>query len=123
MNQRFILFRRAGVFYYQDTTTGKQLSLRTKDEAEARTLLMGVLQQCNTALGCGGRSGSDFWEALSPNAATASISGSIVRRSGIPLLGEASLGILIKRHVQFSSLNEIGRPRGGVMSYTGTHNH
>ena len=39
MKSRFILFRRAGVFYYEDTTTGKQLSLRTKDEAEARTLL------------------------------------------------------------------------------------
>jgi integrase len=39
MKQRFILFRRAGVFYYEDTTTGKQLSLRTKDEAEAITLL------------------------------------------------------------------------------------
>jgi hypothetical protein len=39
MNQRFILFRRAGVFYYEDTTTGKQLSLRTKDEGEANTLL------------------------------------------------------------------------------------
>jgi hypothetical protein len=39
MNQRFILFRRAGVFYYEDTTTGKQLSLRTKDEGEAETLL------------------------------------------------------------------------------------
>jgi integrase len=39
MNQRFNLFRRAGVFYYEDTTTGKQLSLRTKDEAEAHTLL------------------------------------------------------------------------------------
>jgi integrase len=39
MNQRFNLFRRAGVFYYEDTTTGKQLSLRTKDEAEAITLL------------------------------------------------------------------------------------
>ena len=39
MKQRFNLFRRAGVFYYEDTTTGKQLSLRTKDEAEARTLL------------------------------------------------------------------------------------
>jgi integrase len=39
MKQRYILFRRAGVFYYEDTTTGKQLSLRTKDEAEARTLL------------------------------------------------------------------------------------
>ena len=39
MNQRYILFRRAGVFYYEDTTTGKQISLRTKDEAEAKTLL------------------------------------------------------------------------------------
>ncbi|MGD0207575.1 MAG: tyrosine-type recombinase/integrase [Verrucomicrobiota bacterium] len=39
MKQRFILFRRAGVLYYEDTTTGKQLSLRTKDEAEALTLL------------------------------------------------------------------------------------
>ena len=39
MNQRFILFRRAGVFYCEDTTTGKQISLRTKDPAEAQTLL------------------------------------------------------------------------------------
>ena len=39
MKQRFILFRRSGVFYYEDTTTGKQLSLRTKDEAEAKNLL------------------------------------------------------------------------------------
>lgn len=39
MNQRFILFRRAGVFYCEDTTTRKQLSLRTKDEGEAQTLL------------------------------------------------------------------------------------
>ena len=39
MNQRFIMFRRAGVFYCEDTTTGKQLSLRTKDEGEAKTLL------------------------------------------------------------------------------------
>ena len=39
MNQRYILFRRAGIFYYEDTSTGKQLSLRTKDEAEAKILL------------------------------------------------------------------------------------
>jgi integrase len=39
MNQRFTMFRRGGVFYYEDTVTGKQLSLRTKDEAEAKTLL------------------------------------------------------------------------------------
>lgn len=39
MKQRFILFRRAGVYYSEDTTTRKQISLRTKDEAEAYTLL------------------------------------------------------------------------------------
>jgi integrase len=39
MNQRFILFRRAGVFYCEDTTTGKQTSLRTKDQSEALILL------------------------------------------------------------------------------------
>jgi len=39
MKQRFILFRRAGVFYCEETATGKQTSLRTKDEGEAITLL------------------------------------------------------------------------------------
>src|SRR5690349_4224348 len=39
MKQQFILFRRAGVYYCEDTTTGQQRSLRTKDEAEANTLL------------------------------------------------------------------------------------
>ncbi len=39
MKSRFILFRRGDVFYTEDTTTGKQHSLRTKDEAEATTLL------------------------------------------------------------------------------------
>jgi len=39
MKNRFVLFRRGGVFYCEDTTTGKQSSLRTKDEAEANTLL------------------------------------------------------------------------------------
>jgi hypothetical protein len=34
MNQRYILFRHTEVFYYEDATSGKQLSLRTKDEAE-----------------------------------------------------------------------------------------
>jgi hypothetical protein len=34
---------RSGVFYYEDTTTGKLLSLRTKDEAEARTLFIRVV--------------------------------------------------------------------------------
>jgi integrase len=39
MKQRFILFKRAGVYYSEDTTTHQQISLRTKDEAEALTLL------------------------------------------------------------------------------------
>ncbi len=39
MKSRYILFRRAGVYYSEDTVTGKQHSLRTKDEAEALTIL------------------------------------------------------------------------------------
>ena len=39
MKSRFILFRRAGIYYSEDTVTRKQHSLRTKDEAEALTLL------------------------------------------------------------------------------------
>src|SRR5260370_14317754 len=39
MKSKFILFRRAGVFYSENTTPGKQHSLRTKDEADALTLL------------------------------------------------------------------------------------
>jgi hypothetical protein len=39
MKSRFILFRRAGAFYSEDTTTRKQISLRTKDDAEALALL------------------------------------------------------------------------------------
>jgi len=39
MKQRFILFRRGEVYYCEDTTTRKQISLRTKDLAEAQRLL------------------------------------------------------------------------------------
>jgi integrase len=39
MKARFILFRRAGVYYCEDTTTRKQTSLKTKDESEAVTIL------------------------------------------------------------------------------------
>jgi integrase len=39
MKSRYILFKRGGVFYSEDTTTRKQTSLRTKDEAEAVILL------------------------------------------------------------------------------------
>jgi integrase len=39
MKNQYRLFRRNGTYYYEDATTGKQLSLRTKDEGEAVTLL------------------------------------------------------------------------------------
>jgi len=39
MKQRFILYRRGKTFYCEDTNTGRQQSLRTKDENEANTLL------------------------------------------------------------------------------------
>jgi hypothetical protein len=39
MKSRFILFRRAGIFYAEETATGRQTSLRTKDEGEAITFL------------------------------------------------------------------------------------
>jgi len=39
MKPKFTLFRRGEVYYSQDSATGKQTSLRTKDETEARSLL------------------------------------------------------------------------------------
>ena len=39
MKKQFILFQRNGVFYCEDTTTGKQGSLRTRDRTEAERLL------------------------------------------------------------------------------------
>lgn len=40
MKTRYILFRRDnGVYYTEDTTTGNQSCLRTRDEAEAKSLL------------------------------------------------------------------------------------
>ena len=39
MKTKYTMFRRGDVFYIQDTATGKQTSLRTKDETEARSLL------------------------------------------------------------------------------------
>ena len=39
MKTKYTLFRRGDVFYSQDSATGKQTSLRTKDETEARSLL------------------------------------------------------------------------------------
>jgi hypothetical protein len=39
MKSRFIMFKHAGVFYSEDTTTGKQHCLRTKDEAHRQPVL------------------------------------------------------------------------------------
>jgi integrase len=39
MKTKYTLFRRGGMFYIQDSATGKQTSLRTKDETEAKSLL------------------------------------------------------------------------------------
>jgi integrase len=39
MKQRFFLYRRGEMFYCEDAITGKQSTLRTKDENEARSLL------------------------------------------------------------------------------------
>lgn len=39
MKNRFILFQRSAVYYCEDTATGRQTSLRTKDKADAMRLL------------------------------------------------------------------------------------
>lgn len=39
MKSRFTLFQRGSTFYSEDSVTGSQISLRTKDEAEAQTLI------------------------------------------------------------------------------------
>ncbi|HTI71945.1 MAG TPA: hypothetical protein VMF06_18355, partial [Candidatus Limnocylindria bacterium] len=39
MKLRFTLFKRGSTYYCEDTTSGKQTSLKTKDEGEAQTLL------------------------------------------------------------------------------------
>ena len=39
MKNKYTLFRRGPVYYIQDSETGKQTSLRTKNEVEARSLL------------------------------------------------------------------------------------
>jgi hypothetical protein len=38
MKSKFNLFPHGGVFHMEDTATGKQTSLRTKDETEAKSL-------------------------------------------------------------------------------------
>jgi integrase len=39
MKQQYRLFRRSGIYYVENTTTGKQESLRTRDRIEAQRLL------------------------------------------------------------------------------------
>src|ERR1700690_874029 len=39
MKTKYTMFRRGGIFYAQESATGKQTSLRTKDETEAKSLL------------------------------------------------------------------------------------
>jgi hypothetical protein len=39
MKTKYTMFRRGEMFYIQDSATGKQTSLKTKDETEARSLL------------------------------------------------------------------------------------
>ena len=39
MKTKYTLFRRGGIYYSQDTANGQQKSLRTRDEAEATSLL------------------------------------------------------------------------------------
>jgi hypothetical protein len=39
MKHRFILFQRSGIFYCEDTSPGKQTSLRTRDRDHAKRLL------------------------------------------------------------------------------------
>src|SRR6202042_1154006 len=39
MKTKYTLFRRGEIYYSQDTATGHQKSLRTRDETEARSLL------------------------------------------------------------------------------------
>lgn len=39
MKAKYTLFLRGGIYYSQDSATGQQKSLRTRDETEARSLL------------------------------------------------------------------------------------
>jgi len=48
MKERFYLFKRNGIYYVEDVTTGKQQSLKTKDGSEARR----VLHARNEAVRC-----------------------------------------------------------------------
>jgi predicted transcriptional regulator len=46
MKTRFILFRRGGIYYSEDSTTGKQTSLHTRERSEALALLSARNESC-----------------------------------------------------------------------------
>ena len=46
MKHRFILFQRSGILYCEDTSTGNQTSLRTRDKADALRLLTSRTKRC-----------------------------------------------------------------------------
>jgi len=50
MQNRFTLFRRESVFYFEDRNTGQQRSLRTKNEDEARKLIQAKSDAVNQPL-------------------------------------------------------------------------
>ena len=51
MQDRYTMFRRGAVLYYEDRTTGQQKSLRTRDESEARRILQAKNDAVNQRLG------------------------------------------------------------------------
>jgi hypothetical protein len=52
MKQRYRMFQRGQVFYAEDTTTGKQTSLKTKDDIEACRLLAAKNEVHAATFGC-----------------------------------------------------------------------
>jgi integrase len=50
MQNRFTVFRRREVFYYEDRTSGQQKSLQTRDEAEARRIVQAKNDAVNQPL-------------------------------------------------------------------------
>jgi len=50
MQDRYTMFRRGAVLYYEDRTTGQQKSLRTRDESEARRILQAKNDAVNQPL-------------------------------------------------------------------------
>jgi predicted transcriptional regulator of viral defense system len=45
-NAKYTLFRRGGIYYSQDSATGQQKSLRTRDETEGLKLITDLERVC-----------------------------------------------------------------------------